>query len=197
MPQLSQEPEGGSVREALKRYARLEEAEVRALRDALESLPEEEARRCQFGDVRVIACNQLLKWHPEAKSWNWERILTESNQREYELPAYGNALHISLLSGSDESLREVLLRADAYLHLDTDEVEVELRKWTRGEEQDPTFGDGLIAEEGLVEDHDGYDTTYNELDNLGWPGIREGTREGLKKLAEAIYWAASAGNDGG
>ncbi|MCS3831233.1 hypothetical protein GGP91_003334 [Salinibacter ruber] len=193
MPQLSQEPEGGSVREALKRYARLEEAEVRALRDALEGFPEEEARMCQFGDVRVIACNKLLEWHPEAKSWNWERILSESNQREYELPAYGHALYNSLLSDSNESLREVLLRADAYLHLDTDEVEGELRKWTRGQEQDPTFEDALTAEEGLVEDHDGYDTTYNELDNLGWPGIREGTREGLKKLAEAIHWAALRG----
>ncbi|MCS4159506.1 hypothetical protein [Salinibacter ruber] len=174
MPQLSQEPEGGSVREALKRYARLEEAEIRRLRDTVEGLPDSRSR--------VMACDFLLNWHPEAEGWNWDKICGNPS-----LSKKARALTLALTEERQRQLKDVLLRACNLLSFEEAAYEAGLAKLERdlmGSE--PAFGDLKEVEEASRESAESYHTIYRSLRRAGWPGIEGGSREGLEKLTQAI-----------
>lgn len=175
----TQEP----TRDVLWRYVRLTPLELRALRGQLSALATAEEDGSGYLH-RAWACELVLRWHPEAAEWEWERIYSSPN-----LWMKGRAVGLALMEWENADLREVLLRATQLLTFEQETFEKGLEELDRDlMGHDPNFGHLLRVEKASRESPESYHTVYRALTRVGWPGIEDGTRAGLRKLTRAIMW---------
>ena len=177
---LTEEP----TREVLRRYVRLTPMELRALRGQLRALAANEEDEGAYLH-RAWTCELVLGWHPEAAGWEWRRIYNSPN-----ISRKGRAVAVALEQRKNASLREVLLRATQLLTFEQGTFEKGVEKLNRDlMGHDPTVRRLLQqAVEPAREAPDDYHTVYRALTRIGWPGIEQGTRGGLRKLTRAIMW---------
>lgn len=175
------------ARDILHRYARLNPDELRPLFAYFK-----EGRR--NGNLhRALMIEQLLRWHPEAAEWEWDKLFTTSGLRRKAF-----AVFVALEENSEADLNTVLKEANAlwdYNHSEYEEARRELDKDLMGAE--PKFGELLKIEREARGDDSQYHTVYRALKRVGWPGLQNGTREGLEKLVRAILWVSPDEEKGG